>query len=152
MRRQLEMGLRLATFRKKLAIQEGKKIIQSDFGMRFGGYSKRQINSYESGATEVPGRLLYLIWEQGYSIDGIFSESGLSEMRPKDDNKTQMLIDRKESGVLRDLLENLDTKERTQVIKDLHAANKKAAANKPDTKTPQPIARGKARKGTTGRR
>jgi hypothetical protein len=75
-----EMGNKLANFRKKLAVASGlKKITQPQFGQMFGGYTKREINSYETGAVGIPGRLFYLIWKSGNSIDGIFGERDIGE-------------------------------------------------------------------------
>jgi cation transport regulator ChaB len=75
-----EIGLKLQNFRKKLALAVGlKRITQPEFGQMFGGYSERQITSYETGSVEIPARLLYLIWRSGNSIDAVFAEQPISE-------------------------------------------------------------------------
>lgn len=50
----VQMGMKLANFRRKLAVAIGqKKINQDEFGEMYGGYSGRQINSYETGSSPV---------------------------------------------------------------------------------------------------
>jgi transcriptional regulator with XRE-family HTH domain len=71
-----DMGIKLANFRRKLAaLLSQKKITQAEFGEMFGGYSSREINSYETGSTAVPGLLYFILWMSGASIDGLFAEA-----------------------------------------------------------------------------
>lgn len=75
-----EIGNKFANFRRKLATETGKKIImQLEFGEMFGKQSKRQITSYERGEVDMPASMLYLIWQSGNSIDGIFAERPVTE-------------------------------------------------------------------------
>lgn len=75
-----EIGNKLANFRRKLATETGTKIItQLEFGEMFGKQTKRQITSYERGEVDAPASMLYLIWQSGNSIDGIFSERPVTE-------------------------------------------------------------------------
>jgi len=75
-----EIGLRLANFRKKLAMSMGqRKLIQSTFGQMYGGYSGRAIASYELGDVDPPASLLYLLWQNGHSIDALFADGQITE-------------------------------------------------------------------------
>ena len=58
---------RLREFRKTLNLS------QKAFGQAFGEYSQRQMNSYESGETEIPTRLLLAIKNKGYSLDVVLA-------------------------------------------------------------------------------
>lgn len=72
--------MKLRNFREKLALALGEKKINQDvFGEMFGGYSTRKMSSYESGEVEIPGLLLYSIWQAGGSVDGIFGYLEISE-------------------------------------------------------------------------
>jgi hypothetical protein len=75
-----DMGAKLENFRTRLGFALGcKKINQDMFGEMFGGYSLRSISSYESGDSEMPGPLLYAIWQAGGSVDGIFGYLEIDE-------------------------------------------------------------------------
>jgi hypothetical protein len=100
-----EMGTKLANFRRKLAtVMSDKNIAQGEFGKMFGGYTRRQITSYETGVVEVPGRLLYLIFRAGHSIDGIFAESEISISHNREKNLLSDFSDVKGSALLREKL------------------------------------------------
>jgi hypothetical protein len=76
----LTIGAKLANFRRKLANSIGeKKIKQIVFGEMYGGYTKRQIETYEGGMSEIPAKLLFLLWQQGHNIDALFSEGNISD-------------------------------------------------------------------------
>ncbi len=45
------------------------QLSQTVFGRAFGGYSQRQIHSYESGESELPVSLLLAVKNRGYSLD-----------------------------------------------------------------------------------
>jgi PAS domain S-box-containing protein len=55
----------LRQFRKGLALS------RAEFGQAFGGYSQRQINSYETGEVEVPLGLLLAIRGNGYPLEAV---------------------------------------------------------------------------------
>jgi hypothetical protein len=75
-----ELGIKLANFRRKLALAIGQhKLTQWAFGEMFGGQSPRQITSYERGEVDPPASLLYQIWKSGNSIDGIFEEKAITD-------------------------------------------------------------------------
>lgn len=79
------IGRKLANFRWKLAHALGeKKITQAEFGEMFGGYSGRAIASYELGDVEIPGLLLYDLWEKGHCINSFFADGDVSEMGKKE--------------------------------------------------------------------
>lgn len=76
----LQIGAKLANFRKKLALSIGqKKITQMAFGEMFGEFTERQIQSYEGGEVEIPVRLFYVLWKEGNSVDGIFREEDIGQ-------------------------------------------------------------------------
>lgn len=76
----VQLGLKLSNFRRKLAAAIGeKKINQDEFGEMYGGYSGRQINSYETGSSPVASVLLYILWENGHSLDGMFAENRITD-------------------------------------------------------------------------
>ena len=76
----VQLGLKLSNFRRKLAAAIGeKKINQDEFGEMYGGYSGRQINSYETGSSPVASVLLYILWENGHSLDGMFAENKITD-------------------------------------------------------------------------
>jgi len=62
-----EVAPRLREFRKTLSLS------QKAFGQEFGGYSQRQMNSYESGEIEIPLGLLLAIKNKGYSLDVVLA-------------------------------------------------------------------------------
>ena len=64
-----ELPARLKAFRERLGLT------QTDFGQTFGGYSARQITSYERGQIEIPLKLLLAIHSQGYLLEAIFGTS-----------------------------------------------------------------------------
>jgi PAS domain S-box-containing protein len=64
-----DLPTNLREFRKSL------RLSQKAFGQEFGGYSQRQINSYESGEIEIPMSLLLAIKNRGYSLDVLFAPS-----------------------------------------------------------------------------
>jgi PAS domain S-box-containing protein len=64
-----EVASRLREFRKTLNLS------QKAFGQTFGDYSQRQMNSYESGETEIPIGLLLAIKNKGYSLDVVLAPS-----------------------------------------------------------------------------
>jgi PAS domain S-box-containing protein len=51
-------------------------LTQAAFGQTFGGYTQRQISSYESGEVEVPLRLLLEIRRRGYPLEVVLGPSG----------------------------------------------------------------------------
>jgi len=51
--------------------RDGLGLSQSEFGQTFGGYSQRQISSYESGAAEFPLDLLLAIRAKGYPLEAV---------------------------------------------------------------------------------
>lgn len=57
---------RLREFRERLGLT------QSAFGSDFGGYSARQITSYERGQIEIPLKLLLAIHTKGYPLAAVF--------------------------------------------------------------------------------
>lgn len=67
-------GQRLRALRKYIQKEEGRRITQTEFGKRFGGFSVRQLTSYESGECKVPLPLLIEIKRHGYSLDELFED------------------------------------------------------------------------------
>jgi|KBSMisStandDraft_5_1062788.scaffolds.fasta_scaffold22222_2 transcriptional regulator with XRE-family HTH domain len=67
-----DVKVNLRRFRKSLAISE------EDFGRAFGNYTRRQINSYERGESEIPIGLLLAIQEKGYLLTVIFGTEARS--------------------------------------------------------------------------
>jgi len=76
----LTIGAKIANFRRKLANSIGeKKIKQIVFGEMYGGYTKRQIETYEGGVSEIPAKLLFFLWQHGHNIDALFAEGNISD-------------------------------------------------------------------------
>jgi transcriptional regulator with XRE-family HTH domain len=61
-----ELPIRLRAFRDRLGLT------QAAFGHTFGGYSARQITSYERGQIEIPLKLLLAIHAKGYLLEAVF--------------------------------------------------------------------------------
>src|SRR5215813_6559710 len=59
----------LRKFRQRL------RLTQVAFGQAFGGYSQRQITSYETGEIEIPLGLLLSIRKKGYPLEVVLGES-----------------------------------------------------------------------------
>lgn len=75
-----ELADKLANYRRKLARGIGrKKITQEAFGEMFGGFSYRQIASYELADAEIPVLLLYKMWKAKFSVDRFFGEEALTD-------------------------------------------------------------------------
>lgn len=124
-----EIGNKLANFRRKLATETGQKIItQLEFGEMFGKYSKRQITSYETGEVDAPASLLYLIWQSGNSIDGIFNEQPISEEGAR---RAKILYD----SLSIEESKRLDEEAIDRAIKE--AENVKAGKTAPTQETPE---------------
>ena len=89
---------RLREFRKTLNLS------QKAFGQTFGEYSQRQMNSYESGETEIPIGLLLAIKNKGYSLDVVLAPS-----RGDVFNRLmeQLSLSEKTRGVVQQLLDAL---------------------------------------------
>jgi PAS domain S-box-containing protein len=64
-----DLGSNLRRFRQQLGLT------QSVFGQAFGGYSQRQITSYETGEIEIPMGLLLAIRNKGYPLEVVLGES-----------------------------------------------------------------------------
>jgi transcriptional regulator with XRE-family HTH domain len=64
-----DLGANLRRFRQQLGLT------QSVFGQAFGGYSQRQITSYETGEIEIPMGLLLAIRNKGYPLEVVLGES-----------------------------------------------------------------------------
>lgn len=64
-----DLGSNLRRFRQQLGLT------QSVFGQAFGGYSQRQITSYETGEIEIPMGLLLSIRNKGYPLEVVLGES-----------------------------------------------------------------------------
>lgn len=64
-----DLGANLRRFRQQLGLT------QSVFGQAFGGYSQRQITSYETGEIEIPMGLLLSIRNKGYPLEVVLGES-----------------------------------------------------------------------------
>ncbi len=64
-----DLGMNLRRFRQKLGLT------QAIFGQTFGGYSQRQITSYETGEIEIPMGLLLTIRQKGYPLEVVLGES-----------------------------------------------------------------------------
>ena len=64
-----DLGANLRRFRQQLGLT------QSIFGQAFGGYSQRQITSYETGEIEIPMGLLLSIRNKGYPLEIVLGES-----------------------------------------------------------------------------
>ncbi|MGE0679924.1 MAG: PAS domain S-box protein [Candidatus Binatia bacterium] len=64
-----DLGANLRRFRQQLGLT------QSIFGQAFGGYSQRQITSYETGEIEIPMGLLLSIRNKGYPLEVVLGES-----------------------------------------------------------------------------
>ena len=64
-----DLGVNLRRFRQQLGLT------QSVFGQAFGGYSQRQITSYETGEIEIPMGLLLSIRNKGYPLEVVLGES-----------------------------------------------------------------------------
>ena len=64
-----DLGSNLRRFRQQLGLT------QAVFGQAFGGYSQRQITSYETGEIEIPMGLLLSIRKKGYPLEVVLGES-----------------------------------------------------------------------------
>jgi len=64
-----DLGSNLRRFRQQLGLT------QAIFGQAFGGYSQRQITSYETGEIEIPMGLLLSIRNKGYPLEVVLGES-----------------------------------------------------------------------------
>jgi PAS domain S-box-containing protein len=64
-----DLGSNLRRFRQQLGLT------QSVFGQAFGGYSQRQITSYETGEIEIPMGLLLSIRNKSYPLEVVLGES-----------------------------------------------------------------------------
>ncbi|MBI3249994.1 MAG: PAS domain S-box protein [Deltaproteobacteria bacterium] len=64
-----DLGVNLRRFRQHIGLT------QSVFGQSFGGYSQRQITSYETGEIEIPMGLLLAIRNKGYPLEAVLGES-----------------------------------------------------------------------------
>ena len=64
-----DLGANLRRFRQQLGLT------QAVFGQAFGGYSQRQITSYETGEIEIPMGLLLSIRNKGYPLEVVLGES-----------------------------------------------------------------------------
>lgn len=64
-----DLGVNLRRFRQQIGLT------QSVFGQSFGGYSQRQITSYETGEIEIPMGLLLAIRNKGYPLEVVLGES-----------------------------------------------------------------------------
>ena len=131
-----ELGFKLLSFRKKLALSIGqKKITQSAFGEMYGGYSGRVIASYELGDVEPPASFIYLLWKCGHSIDNIFGEGPITEIGGE---KARQLYDQSIMASLK----TMDESERERVQKEASgvkqnqniATAKTASQNSPKSK------------------
>ena len=60
-----DIAANLRKFRQNLALS------QQTFGVTFGGYTRRQINAYESGESAIPVDLLLEIRDKGYPIETV---------------------------------------------------------------------------------
>jgi PAS domain S-box-containing protein len=60
--------------------RESLDLSQTEFGRAFGGYSQRQISSYESGESEVPLALLLDIRAKGYPFEVILGASSTAAL------------------------------------------------------------------------
>jgi PAS domain S-box-containing protein len=60
-----DLGTNLRRFRQQLGMT------QITFGQAFGGYSQRQITSYETGDIEIPMGLLLAIRDKGYPLEAV---------------------------------------------------------------------------------
>jgi transcriptional regulator with XRE-family HTH domain len=60
--------------------RESLSLSQTEFGRAFGGYSQRQISSYESGEAEVPLALLLAIRARGYPFEVILGASSIDAL------------------------------------------------------------------------
>ena len=123
-----ELGLKLLTFRNKLAFSIGqKKITQQQFAEMFNVSSGRTIASYELGDSEPPASLFYRIWQHGNSIDNIFSEGPITDAG-RDNAKA--LYEKSSSTILK----SLNRAEKERVLKTLEdntsADNKHTHADK----------------------
>jgi len=70
----LEIPVNLRRFRKKLGLS------QKAFGTAFSGYTRRQINAYESGESEIPIGLLLVIRNKGYPLDVVIGQTDRAEV------------------------------------------------------------------------
>ena len=84
-----EIGRKLWIFRHKMSIQEGRKLTLKTFADTFGIGTVRRAQGYEKGTFEIPGRLFFEIWKEGYSVDAIFAELEIVRIKstPGDDTK-----------------------------------------------------------------
>ena len=64
-----DLGVNLRRFRQQIGFT------QSVFGQSFGGYSQRQITSYETGEIEIPMGLLLAIRNKGYPLEVVLGEN-----------------------------------------------------------------------------
>jgi hypothetical protein len=64
----------LREFRTNLALS------QHTFGVTFGGYTRRQINAYESGESAIPVDLLLEIRDKGYPIEAVIGSQDEAPM------------------------------------------------------------------------
>jgi len=70
----LEIPANLRRFRRKLGLS------QEAFGTAIGGYTRRQINAYESGESEIPICLLLAIRNKGYPLDVVIGRTDRAEV------------------------------------------------------------------------
>jgi nitroimidazol reductase NimA-like FMN-containing flavoprotein (pyridoxamine 5'-phosphate oxidase superfamily)/transcriptional regulator with XRE-family HTH domain len=63
-----DLGANLRRFRRQLSLT------QAMFGQAFGGYTQRQITSYETGEIEIPIGLLLAIRTKGYPLEVVLGE------------------------------------------------------------------------------
>jgi PAS domain S-box-containing protein len=117
---------RLREFRKTLNLS------QKAFGQTFGEYSQRQMNSYESGETEIPIGLLLAMKNKGYSLDVVLAPS-----RGDIFNRLmeQLSLSAKTRGVVQQLLEAL-SRILTQEQQTLDILLKKLGLPRAPTATP----------------
>lgn len=122
------LGLKLLSFRKKLALAIGrKKITQSEFGEMYGSYSGRVIASYELGDSEMPAAFLYDIWQRGHSIDNIFGEGPIPQTESESGRK---LYEQTSLAILRRMTDT----EQQRLLKEI-GTHDKNTHDRPDTDT-----------------
>ena len=121
-----DVASRLRDFRKTLNLS------QKAFGQAFGAYSQRQMNSYESGETEIPIGLLLAIKNKGYSLDVVLAPS-----RGDIFNRLveQISLSEKTRGVAQQLLDAL-SRILTQEQRTLDILLKKLGLPRAPTTTP----------------
>jgi len=136
-----ELGLRLANFRRKLAHAiNQRKITQSCFGELYGGYSGRAVASYELGDVDPPATLLYVLWQNGHSIDALFADGPIAESGRT--NAIQLYED--STGKL----STMDVKQRKRIYREVLNHAKKVGSEPSQETTSATSGKRKARHST----